>query len=93
MNLRTPVDALGAGPVHFSYSGWAFVSIFENCKLTPDPNCFLNYEHPFSFEADSWINQDEKVNIFFFLFFGIVVLIFVSLYRKRGSKRLGLFVS
>jgi PAS domain S-box-containing protein len=60
MNLKDPIEKLAAGPVHFSYSGWAFVDILEDSNPTPDENFFLKYNHPYSFEADSWIKSGKK---------------------------------
>ncbi len=55
MGVVDPIAKLSAGPVHFAYSGWAFVDISPESSPTPDENCFLKYDHPFSFEADAWI--------------------------------------
>lgn len=60
MNLVDPIAKLSAGPVHFAYSGWAFVDILPESTPTPDENCYLIYNHPFSFEADSWIRSGKK---------------------------------
>lgn len=54
MNLTDPIAKLSAGPVHFAYSGWAFVDILPESNPTPDDNFLLIYNHPYSFEADSW---------------------------------------
>ncbi len=54
MQLTDPISKLSAGPVHFAYSGWAFVDISPESNPTPDDNFCLVYEHPYSFEADSW---------------------------------------
>lgn len=54
MNLTDPIAKLSAGPVHFAYSGWAFVDILPESHPTPDDDYFLIYNHPYSFEADSW---------------------------------------
>jgi signal transduction histidine kinase/CheY-like chemotaxis protein/HPt (histidine-containing phosphotransfer) domain-containing protein len=54
MNLTDPIAKLSAGPVHFAYSGWAFVDILPESNPTPDDDYFLIYNHPYSFEADSW---------------------------------------
>jgi CheY-like chemotaxis protein len=54
MDLTDPVARLSAGPVHFAYSGWAFVDIGPESNPTPDDNFCLIYDHPYSFEADSW---------------------------------------
>ncbi len=51
MGVKDPVEKLSAGPIHFSFSGWAFVDIHPESSPTPDENYFLIYEHPFSFEA------------------------------------------
>jgi signal transduction histidine kinase/CheY-like chemotaxis protein len=60
MNLKDPIEKLSAGPVHFAYSGWAFVDILPESNPSPDDNYYLVYNHPFSFEADSWIRSGQK---------------------------------
>jgi two-component sensor histidine kinase len=55
MNLKDPVEKLSAGPVHFAYTGWAYVNILPESNPTADDHFFLKYRHPNSFEADSWI--------------------------------------
>ncbi len=57
MNLTDPIAKLSAGPVHFAYSGWAFVNILPESRPSPDENYYLIYEHPYSFEADSWVRS------------------------------------
>ena len=59
MNLTDPIAKLSAGPVHFAYSGWAFVDILPESSPSPDENYFLTYHHPYSFEADSWIKAEH----------------------------------
>lgn len=54
MNLKDPIAKLSAGPVHFAYTGWAFVDILPESHPTPDKDFLLVYHHPYSFEADSW---------------------------------------
>lgn len=60
MNLTTPIERLAAGPVHFAYSGWAFVDILPESNPSPDENFFLKFNHPYSFEADSWLSKKKK---------------------------------
>ncbi|RYF94251.1 MAG: hypothetical protein EOO02_23755, partial [Chitinophagaceae bacterium] len=62
MKLTDPVEKLSAGTVHFAYSGWAFVDILKDSHATPDDNFFLTYDHPYSFEADSWKRAGKKTN-------------------------------
>jgi two-component system cell cycle sensor histidine kinase/response regulator CckA len=52
-----PVAKLSTGPVHFAYTGWGFVDISSESNPTPDEEYYLLYDHPQSFEADSWIAQ------------------------------------
>lgn len=59
MNLSDPIAKLSAGPVHFAYSGWAFVDILPESHPTPDDDFCLVYRHPYSFEADSWERSGE----------------------------------
>jgi PAS domain S-box-containing protein len=54
LGLEDPVERLSAGPVHFAHSGWAFVDISEECLLEPDERFRLVYDHPYSFESNSW---------------------------------------
>ncbi|MBI5743953.1 MAG: PAS domain S-box protein [Elusimicrobia bacterium] len=60
MRLTDPVEKLSAGPIHFAYSGWAFVDISPDSRPSPDNDYFLLYDHPRSFEADSWIRSGRK---------------------------------
>ena len=60
MKLKDPISKLSAGPVHFAYAGWAFVEILPESNPSPDENFFLKYNHPFSFEADSWLRAGKK---------------------------------
>lgn len=60
MNLKDPISKLSAGPVHFAYTGWAFVDILPESSPSPDENFYLKYHHPYSFEADSWVRAGKK---------------------------------
>jgi len=63
LGLIDPVEKLSAGPVHFAYSGWAFVDISPASRPVPDDDYFLLYDHPYSFEADSWIKAGRKSSV------------------------------
>ncbi|CAN5430439.1 hypothetical protein BH10BAC1_BH10BAC1_14090 [soil metagenome] len=60
MNLVDPIAKLSAGPVHFAYSGWAFVDILPESNPALDDSYYMIYHHPFSFEADSWMRSGKK---------------------------------
>jgi GGDEF domain-containing protein/predicted hydrocarbon binding protein len=60
MGVTEPIERLSAGPVHFAYAGWAFVDIHPESAPTPDEDYFLVYDHPYSFESDSWLAADKK---------------------------------
>jgi predicted hydrocarbon binding protein len=60
MDVKDPIAKLSAGPIHFSYSGWAFVDIFPESAPSPDDNYFLIYDHPYSFEAAAFIKEYGK---------------------------------
>ena len=62
MKLKDPISKMSAGPIHFAYTGWAFVDILPESKPSPDDNFYLKYHHPYSFEADSWIKSKEKTD-------------------------------
>lgn len=60
MKLKDSIEKLSAGPIHFSYSGWAFVDILAESRPAPDENYYLIYDHPFSFESDAWEKAGKK---------------------------------
>jgi signal transduction histidine kinase/predicted hydrocarbon binding protein len=60
MNLQDPLSKLSAGPIHFAYTGWAYVDIKPESHPTPDENFYLIYDHPYSFEADSWQRSGKR---------------------------------
>lgn len=60
MKVTDPIAKLSSGPVHFSYTGWAFVDISAESRPSPDSNYCLIYDHPHSFEADSWLASKKK---------------------------------
>ncbi len=62
MNVTDPIAKLSSGPIHFAYTGWAFVDISEESKPSEDSNFYLLYDHPQSFEADSWIENISASN-------------------------------
>jgi signal transduction histidine kinase/ActR/RegA family two-component response regulator len=55
-----PIAKLSAGPVHFAYSGWAFVEISPESRPTPDDKFYLLYDHPYSFESDAWLRAGKS---------------------------------
>ncbi|HEY4106017.1 MAG TPA: ATP-binding protein [Polyangiaceae bacterium] len=55
MKVADPIARLSAGPVHFAHAGWAFVDISPDSNPTPDDDFYLLYDHPYSFESDSWL--------------------------------------
>lgn len=60
MGVRDPIENLSAGPVHFAFSGWAFVDISAESQPSPDENYFLLYDHPYSFESHSWLEKGKR---------------------------------
>ncbi len=59
MGLETPAQRLAAGPLHFAYTGWAYVKILSESRPVPSEDFFLHYEHSYSFEVDSWLQKEE----------------------------------
>lgn len=59
-NVVAPPEKLSAGPVHFAYSGWAFVNIFNSSRPAPDDTYFLHYEHPNTFESEIYKAKGRK---------------------------------
>jgi predicted hydrocarbon binding protein len=58
--VQNPIQKLSTGPIHFAYTGWAFVDIHPESIPSADENYYLQYDHPYSFEADSWIKAGRK---------------------------------
>jgi PAS domain S-box-containing protein len=54
MNLKTPIEKLSVGPIHFAYSGWGVVRILPGSHLVPGKDYLLIYDHPHSFESKAW---------------------------------------
>ena len=63
MGLTDPVAKLAAGPVHFAYSGWASVELLPGSNPTPDDEFLITYNHPFSFESDSWLRAGKHTDV------------------------------
>jgi diguanylate cyclase (GGDEF)-like protein/PAS domain S-box-containing protein len=63
MAVSDPIDNLSAGPIHFAFSGWAFVDISPDSRPAPDESYLLLYDHPFSFESHSWLTQRKQSNV------------------------------
>lgn len=61
-DLKDPGEKLSTGPVHFAYSGWAFVDIYPTSKPSPDENYFLQYQHPNTFESEIFKKKSLKPN-------------------------------
>jgi PAS domain S-box-containing protein len=62
MHLEDPIARLSAGPIHFAHAGWAFVDISPESAPTPDENFYLLYDHPYSFECDSWLSEGKRTD-------------------------------
>ena len=46
MGVTDPIERLSAGPIHFAFSGMAFVDISPESRPSPDDEYFLIYDHP-----------------------------------------------
>lgn len=58
LKVEDPTMRLALGPVHFAHVGWANVDIFEESAPQPNEDYFLVYDHPYSFEAASYIENE-----------------------------------
>jgi signal transduction histidine kinase/CheY-like chemotaxis protein len=61
MGLVDPIERMSAGPVHFALSGWASVDIDAASEPRDDDGYTLFYDHPYSFESDTWIRAGRDV--------------------------------
>src|SRR5262249_29242805 len=55
MGLVDPIERLSAGPAQFAHAGWAKVEILAESRPVPGEDCYIVYDHPYSFEADAWL--------------------------------------
>jgi DNA-binding CsgD family transcriptional regulator/predicted hydrocarbon binding protein len=62
MKVSDPIEKLAAGPVHFAYTGWASAKIHPMSNPVPDKNFYLIYDHLHSFEAQAWLEKEEKTD-------------------------------
>lgn len=62
MGLKEPIEKLSVGPVHFAYTGWASVDLLEGSNPVPGEDFIMRFNHPFSFEADSWVREGVRAN-------------------------------
>jgi len=60
MGVSDPIEKLSAGPIHFSFSGWAFVDILPESNPSPDESFCLVYDHPYSFESATWLRRGRR---------------------------------
>lgn len=60
LGCASPVEKLTSGPIHFAYTGWSQVSIHEGSQLVAGDDFCLFYEHPYSFEADSYLRAGRS---------------------------------
>jgi predicted hydrocarbon binding protein len=59
MNVQDPVGMLSAGPIQFSFRGFAHVNIFSISNPSPDENYLLVYDHLNSFEVEAAEKNNE----------------------------------
>jgi len=62
MNLTEPIERLSAGPIHFAYTGWAYVDISADSQPSPDEDFYLLYDHPYSFESHAWLTAGKDAS-------------------------------
>lgn len=62
MGVTDPIEKLSTGPIHFAWSGWAFVDILPESRPSPDGDFYLLYDHPQSFESDAWLAAGRTTN-------------------------------
>ncbi len=60
LGSREPIQKLSAGPVHFAFTGWSLVDIKPASQPVPNDDFCLVYEHPYSFEAASFLNASRR---------------------------------
>jgi predicted hydrocarbon binding protein len=61
-NVSSPVERLAAGPIHFAYTGWAFVEILADSVPATDDSYFLHYNHPNTFESEVLTTVGQRLD-------------------------------
>jgi diguanylate cyclase (GGDEF)-like protein len=61
--VTDPIARLSTGPVHFAFSGWAFVDILDDSAPSADENFYIRYDHPYSFESHSWLEKGRHSDV------------------------------
>lgn len=62
LGVDDPIAKLSSGPIHFACTGWAFVDASPESRAVPNDDFLLVYDHPQSFEADSWLTRGSLTN-------------------------------
>jgi uncharacterized protein len=62
LEVTDPTMKLALGPVHFAHVGWANVNILPESAPQPNEDYFLVYEHPYSFEATAYLENQIKTD-------------------------------
>lgn len=62
LQVTDPTMKLALGPVHFAHVGWANVNIRAESAPQASEDYFLVYDHPYSFEAASFLENGVKSN-------------------------------
>ena len=62
MGVDDPIERLSAGPIHFAHSGWAYVEILPESSPSPDDDFVIMFDHPYSFESDSWLRAGKDAD-------------------------------
>lgn len=57
LKVDDPTMRMALGPVHFAHVGWANVDLFDDGSPQPNEDFFMAYDHPYSFEAASYIEN------------------------------------
>ncbi len=63
LGSREPIEKLSAGPVHFAFTGWSLVDIKPASNPVPNEDFCLVYEHPYSFEAASFVKAKRRSEV------------------------------
>lgn len=58
-NIEDDMARVSTGPIHFAYTGWARVEIDDRSSPTNDDNHYVEYTHPNTFEAESFLSAGQ----------------------------------
>jgi hypothetical protein len=59
MGADDPLAKIALGPPFFVLCGWGGVTLLDDSRPSKDEDCFLHYEHPYTFESEALLKRGD----------------------------------